>query len=111
MPVDAEGWVPEHFFAEVVAVLRRRWLVQKVITEAQATVAVGRLRSWHLHCASIVALVGAAWAYRHNMTAADALYVALAEQVGADFLTDDHRLADSPTFPRGVKVLRLAARS
>jgi len=41
------------------------------------------------------------------MTAADALYVVLAEHLGADFLTDDHHLAESPTFPRGVKVLPL----
>lgn len=45
------------------------------------------------------------------MTAADALYVVLAEHLGADFLTDDHHLAESPTFPRGVKVLRLHSRS
>lgn len=45
------------------------------------------------------------------MTAADALYVALAAQLGADFLTEDHRLADAPTFPPSVNVLRLAARA
>ncbi len=44
------------------------------------------------------------------MTAADALYVALAEHLGADFLTDDHKLVDGPTFPRHVNVLRLPAR-
>jgi predicted nucleic acid-binding protein len=45
------------------------------------------------------------------MTAADALYVALAEHLRADFLTDDHRLADGPTFPKSVNVLRLSIRS
>jgi len=44
------------------------------------------------------------------MTAADALYVVLAEQLSADFLTDDHSLVDGPTFPRRLKVLRLRAR-
>ncbi len=47
------------------------------------------------------------WAYRHNMTAADALYVVLAEHLDADFLTDDHNLVDGPTFPRTVNVLRI----
>ncbi len=111
IPADAEGWVPEHFYAEVLAVLRRRLVIEKASTEAQASVAVGRLVAWHLHRASVAPLVDAAWVYRHNMTAADALYVALAEQLGADFLTDDHRLADAPTFPRSVNVLRLAART
>jgi predicted nucleic acid-binding protein len=107
VPAGVEGWVPEHFYAEILAALRRQMLVEKLITEAQAAVAVGRLRSWRLHCASVVPLVDAAWAYRHNVTAADALYVALSEQLGADLLTDDHRLAESPTFPRGVRTLRL----
>ncbi len=111
LPTDAEGWVPEHFYAEVLAVLRRRLLIEEAISDPQAAAAVARLCAWHLHCASIAPLVSAAWAYRHNMTAADAFYVALSEQLGADLLTDDHRLADSPTFPRAVRVLRLAARS
>lgn len=108
--MGAEGWVPEHFYAEVLAVVRRQLLIGETITEAQATAAVGRLASWHLRRASVAPLIDAAWAYRYNLTAADALYVALAEHLGADFLTDDHRLADSPTFPRSVNVLRLAAR-
>jgi predicted nucleic acid-binding protein len=110
VPTGAEGWIPEHFYAEVLAVLRRRFLIEKVITEAQANAAVGRLRSWHLHNASVAPLVDAAWAYRHNMTAADAIYVVLAEHLGADFLTDDHKLVDGPTFPSHVNVLRLSTR-
>jgi predicted nucleic acid-binding protein len=107
LPAGAEGWVPEHFYAEVLAVLRRQLLGQK-LSESQATVAVGRLDGWHLRHASVAPLVPAAWSYRHNLTAADALYVALAEQLGASLLTDDHRLAQAPTFPPQVAVLRLA---
>ena len=91
--------------------LRRRFLIEGIISEAQATVAVRRLGSWHLHHASVAPLVPAAWMYRHNMTAADALYVALAENLNGDFLTDDHKLAEAPTFPRGVNVLRLSIKS
>ncbi len=109
LPAGAEGWVPEHFYAEVLGVVRKR-LLRGSVTEAQAAAAVSRLRTWHLHRASVPPLLDAAWAYRHNMTAADALYVALAEHLGADFLTDDYRLIESPTFPTGVRVLRLAAR-
>jgi predicted nucleic acid-binding protein len=110
VPVGSEGWVPEHFYAEVLGVLRRQLLVEKIITEAQATAAVARLRGWRLHHASVAPLVDAAWAYRHNMTAADAVYVALAEHLGAHFLTDDYKLVDGPTFPRRVNALRLPAR-
>jgi predicted nucleic acid-binding protein len=44
------------------------------------------------------------------MTAADAFYVALAEHLSANFLTDDHNLAGAPTFPRQLHVLRFARR-
>ncbi len=110
LPPDDEAWVPEHFYAEVLGVVRRRLLIEKSTTEAQAAAAIGRLRSWHLQRASVAPLVDAAWTYRHNMSAADALYVALAEHLGADFLTNDHKLAQAPTFPRHVNVLRLAVR-
>jgi predicted nucleic acid-binding protein len=59
---------------------------------------------------AVAALVEAAWTYRHNMTAADAMYVVLAEHLDADFLSDDHSLIGAPTFPRTVKVLRLVSR-
>jgi predicted nucleic acid-binding protein len=47
-----------------------------------------RLEAWQFHRASVRPLVDAAWGYRHNMTAADALYVALAEHLGADLALD-----------------------
>jgi predicted nucleic acid-binding protein len=108
LPAEAEGWVPEHFYAEVLAVLRRQFLTQRKLTESQATAAVNRLGDWHLHHASVASLVPAAWRYRHNLTAADALYVALAEQLGASLLTDDQRLANSPALPPQLRILRLS---
>lgn len=109
LPAGAEGWVPEHFYAEVLAVVRRRVVVEGTLTEAHGAAAVQRLGGWHLHKASVAPLVPAAWAYRDNMTAADALYVVLAEHLGASLLTDDHRLVGAPTFPKRVGVLNLPA--
>jgi predicted nucleic acid-binding protein len=111
LPERSEGWVPEHFYAEVLGVLRRRLLIDQTLSEPEATAALARLGAWRLHHVSVAPLVNDAWAYRHNMTAADALYVVLAEHLDADFLTDDHKLATSPTFPRDVNVLRLPAPS
>lgn len=107
IPPGSEGWVPEHFYAEVLGVIRRQLLIEKIVDNGQATAAVSRLRGWRLHHASVAPLVDAAWAYRHNMTAADALYVVLAEHLNAELLTDDHALADGPTFPATLKVLRI----
>jgi predicted nucleic acid-binding protein len=101
--------VPEHFYSQLLGALRRQLLGQK-LSESQASVAVARLGGWHLRHASVAPLVQGAWSYRHNLTAADALNVALAEQLGASFLTDDHRLVQAPRFPSHVPVLRLPGR-
>jgi predicted nucleic acid-binding protein len=66
VPAGSEGWVPEHFYAEVLGVLRRRFLIEAKLTGSQATASVARLGSWHLHRASVAPLVPAAWRYRHK---------------------------------------------
>ncbi|MDQ3304760.1 MAG: type II toxin-antitoxin system VapC family toxin, partial [Actinomycetota bacterium] len=40
-----------------------------------------------------------AWLLRHNMTVTDALYVVVAKHLGADLVTTDLKLANSPTLP------------
>ena len=108
LPVGVEPWVPEHFTVEVLGGVRRRLLVERVITEDQANEARKRLRRWPLRQASVPPLADAAWKFRHNISMADAVYVALAEHLGAPLLTDDHRLIGAPTFPRdAVTVLVL----
>ena len=107
LPFGAEGWVPEHFFVEVIGALRRQLIVEKVINEDQARAALARLRRWHVHRASVRPLGDAAWNYRHNVAVADAVYIALAHHLSAAFLTDDHNLANTPTLPRHVEVLTL----
>ena len=107
LPTDAEGWVPQHFYAEVLGVLRHQTIFTKVLTEEQAVVALGRLRRWHLHQAAVPPLLDAAWAFRHNLRAADAIYVALSAELGALLLSDDHKLLNSPTFLSSIGVLRL----
>lgn len=107
IPKGALLAVPEHFFAEVSGVLRR-WEGSGALTSTVATGAVRRLTEWQLHRAQLAVLLEDAWAYRHNMSIADALYVVLADRVGAALLTDDQRLTNAPNFPRNVPVLKLA---
>ena len=107
IPPESEGWVPEHFYAEVLGVIRRRVVVTSTLTEVQGLAAVERLAGWRLHRASSASLVSEAWEYRHNMTAADAMYVVLARHLEAQFLSDDYNLVDGPTFPRELRVLSL----
>jgi predicted nucleic acid-binding protein len=41
-------------------------------------------------------LMFGAWALRHNLTAYDACYIALARRLGAPLITGDHRIAGAP---------------
>lgn len=110
VPADGELWVPEHFYSEVFASIRYLHVVAGKVTLHRAEVAIERLTRWHLRQVGLGPLIRPAWAYRHNISGADALYVALAEHLGASLLTDDLRLANSPTFPVAVPLLRLSMR-
>lgn len=107
LPTDAVGWVPEHFYVEVAGVVRHQTLVARTLTEDAARAVLHRLDRWHLRQAQPGPLIGVAWRFRHNMTMADAVYVALATELGAALLTDDHRLVNAPGFPTTVRALTL----
>ena len=44
-------------------------------------------------------LIPEAWRLRHNVTVADALYVVVAQHLGAAIVTTDLKLADAPALP------------
>ena len=96
--------------AEIVTATARGRALARIIGPDRADLAVDRLCRWHLRQAAVAPLVRTAWSRRHNMSAADAVYVALAERLGAALLTDDHRLISAPMFPSGVAVLQLPLR-
>jgi len=104
LPVDAVPWVPETFYVEVGSVLRR-WDLNAVLTPEQISEALRQLAAWPLHVAQVRSLFADAWRHRKNLTFADATYVALAEHLDAEVLTDDHKLANAPTLD--VRMLRL----
>jgi len=101
LPNDAVPWVPATFYIEVGTVLRR-WDLNTILSPAQVNDAIRQLAAWPLRIAELRSLFPAAWRHRHNITFADATYVALAERLGAKLLTDDHKLANAPTLPVGV---------
>jgi predicted nucleic acid-binding protein len=107
IPSGAAAWVPEHFLVEVLAGLRRQLLIERAITADQADAARRRLERWNLRVASVRPFGNEAWGFRHNMSMGDAFYIALASHLGADFLTDDHKLVGAPTFPASINVLSL----
>lgn len=104
LPPEPVLWAPDTIYVEVGSVLRR-WDLNRVLTPAQVDKALRRLAAWPLRVAQVRSLFTDAWRHRHNITFADATYVALAEHLGAALLTADNKLAAAPTLP--VPVLHL----
>lgn len=104
LPADAVPWVPELFYVECGAVLRR-WDLNRILTPAQTARAIAELMAWPLRVTQVRGLFDDAWRMRANVTFADAVYVALAEHLEADLLSDDRRLANAPGLT--VRVLHL----
>jgi predicted nucleic acid-binding protein len=97
VPRGARLYVPEHYYAECGAVLRK-WANGKILPEARLAVAIDKLLALPLRRVATRDLFRAAWSHRHNVTFADGLYVALAERVSGSLLTGDHKLAATPTL-------------
>jgi predicted nucleic acid-binding protein len=98
LPSQAVAWTPEHYYVEAVAVFRRLALQQRY-DPTRLRVALDRLLDAPLRRVSVRPLIAEAWAMRHNLTIADALYVVVAQHVGAPLVTADLKLARAPALP------------
>ncbi len=92
---DEELAVPHVIDSEVTNVLRRL-VVQEILAEKQGTAALDGFSRLVLTRFPADWLLGRMWELRHNLSAYDATYVALAETIGATaLLTTDTRLANA----------------
>ena len=87
--------VPHLVDVEVTQALRR-CEASDDIDAADAALAIAALRELPLERHGHDALLDRVWAIRRNVSAYDAVYVALAEVLGASLLTCDARLARAP---------------
>ena len=102
---DEELGVPHLIDSEVSNVLRRL-VVQKVLSDKQATAAMNGFMRLTLTRFPADWLRPRIWELRHNLSAYDATYVALAELTGATaLLTTDARLANAPGITCPVELL------
>jgi predicted nucleic acid-binding protein len=102
---DEELAVPHLIDSEVTNVLRRL-VVQKVLTEKQGTFALEGFTRLALTRFPADWLRPRMWELRHNLSAYDATYVALAEMAGATaLLTTDARLAKAPGINCPIELL------
>lgn len=91
----ADVAAPANLDAEVLNALRG--LVRRgTLREPRARLALRRLRTAEIERTPIPPLLERAWTLRDNLTAYDALYVALARELECPLLTADRRLAGVP---------------
>ncbi|MEZ5236764.1 MAG: type II toxin-antitoxin system VapC family toxin [Acidimicrobiales bacterium] len=102
---DEDLAVPHLLDSEVTNVLRRLAL-RGLLTDAQATDALDGFGRLTLSRFPADWLRPRMWAHRHNLSAYDATYVALAELIGATaLLTTDARLANAPGITCPIELL------
>jgi predicted nucleic acid-binding protein len=106
MSAEGELAAPDIVVFEVLAVLRRE-SHRGAIADDRAARAVEDLGDLSIELFPSLPLRERAWSLRRNFTAADALFVALAEDLDEPFATKDHALAREVAKHANVAVLRL----
>ena len=96
--------VPHLADVEVTQALRR-YVREGELDAASAAGALEDLRALDVQRHSHEPLLDRVWALRANLTAYDAVYVALAEALGTTLLTCDGRLARAPGMSRRVELV------
>lgn len=92
--------------AEVLSVLRRAFLHRK-LEEHRARLALEDLSDWPIDRVPHPVLLREAWKHRHNVSAYDAFYVAVAKLYEAPLLTADGPLSRAPGLGIVVQNIRL----
>lgn len=95
---------PELIDIEVLSVYRKA-IAAGALDERRAAMAVSDLARIRLERVPHRPLLGRAWALRHNLTAYDAVYVALAESLNVTLVTADAALSRAPGVPCRVEHL------
>ena len=96
---------PDLVDVETVAVLRKRWIAGS-ISDGRFASAVGDLEDIDLDRYPALRFMRRARELRANVTAYDAVYVALAEILSCELWTADQRLASAPGPKCAIRVLR-----
>jgi predicted nucleic acid-binding protein len=90
---------------EVISVLRR-FTRERVIDEGRAETAIADLLALDLQRHSHEGLLERCWSLRKNMSAYDAMYVALAEALDAALITCDARLVRAPGTKVRIEIVK-----
>jgi predicted nucleic acid-binding protein len=94
-----------HLLDLEVAQVLRRLVRQKNISENRAEEAIGDLLDLRVTRYPHVLLLPRVWQLRHNVSAYDAAYIALAEKLDAALITRDRRLEAASGFGASIEIL------
>lgn len=95
---------PDLLGPEVVSTLRGLERAGK-LTTARAETALYRLERAPVQMVKTRNLLGRAWELRHNVSAYDGCYVALAELLGARLVTADEALSKTPGLAAAITLV------
>lgn len=98
---------PELIDVEVVSVLRKA-VLQGRLYEGRALMALDDLEVWPVERLPHAEFVRSAWQYRHNVSAYDAFYVAVADALALPLLTADGRLSRASGLGVVVQHVRMS---
>ncbi len=104
----APNAAPDIVVFEVMAALRRD-VLRESLSDSRAAGALEDLGDLRIGLFPSMPLRGRAWELRHNLTAADALFTALAERLGEPLATKDRRLAAAAREHTDIEVIALIA--
>ena len=103
---DGDEWHAPHLLDVEVAQALRRLVRAGEVLAPRAEEAVGDLTDFALRRHSHIDFLGRAWELRDNLTAYDAMYVALAEAIDAPLVTCDGPLGATPGHSVRIEVIR-----
>lgn len=106
LAAEGEAAAPDLLVFEVLAVLRRH-VNRDGMSAERASAAISDLGDVALQLYPSTILRERAWALRDNLTAGDALFAALAQELGEPLATKDRGLATVVRSQLGVPVVEL----